>query len=89
MSAARDPRHDPRPGDVLRDVTYNMHTKRLHEYSFVVIRRYVDSAGDEMVEWAAPDECDPSELDVDAMLLDSWRDSDWSGGVVRVAGGDS
>ena len=40
----RNPMQDPQPGDVLRDVTYNMHTKRLHEYSFVVIRRYVDSA---------------------------------------------
>ena len=86
---ARDPRHDPMPGDVLRDTTYNTHTKRQHEDDYVVTRRYVDSAGDEMVEWAAPDERDSSELDVDAMLLDSWRGCDWTGGVVRVAGGDS
>jgi len=85
--SGRDPRHDPQPGDVLRDLTYNMHTKRQHEHSFVVVRRYVDGAGDEMVEWAAPDERDPSEIDVDAMLLDSWRGCEWSGGVVRVDGG--
>lgn len=83
----RDPIHDPRPGDVLRDVTCNTHTKRSTEDDYIVVRRYVDNAGDEMVEWAAPNERDPRVLDVDAMTLDSWRGCDWSGGVVRVAGG--
>ena len=85
--AERDPRHDPQPGDVLRDLTYNRHTKRQHEDDYVVTRRYVDSAGDEVVEWAAPSEHDPRELHLDEGTLDDWRDSTWSGGVVRVAGG--